>query len=316
MGDDSERKAFAFRLGHRLISSLKNDILGLGWCRAEHLDKEKDWQKFKEIVRSAYPEEYSAGERALGNAAGSLWRFIYGMKVEDYVIVPSDEGFYVAEVKGDPFYDAAGCDDDFAWRRRVKWLTKVPVPRTFASNALQMRLKARQTCVDATDLVLDIEEALKREKPINFTETVIESSYEPVAKALQTAINNYGLEDIVKRLAMAGGARADIQPKQSRLPGDVDVVASYNLSIGWNQESVVKVAYQAKQHVGKSDEDGVKQIIDRMQSDPSFVRGCFVTTAPSITDEARKLADKHNIIVMTQKDLVEWVMMVGLGALR
>ncbi len=316
MGNDSGRKAFAFRLGHRLSSSLKNDIFGLGWCLAEHLNVEKDWQKFKEIVRSAYPEAYSAGERALGNAAGSLWRFIHGMKLEDYVIVPSDEGFYVAEVKGAPFYDAEGCEDDFAWRRKVKWLTKVPVSRTFASNALQMRLKARQTCVDATDLVLDIQEALKREKPVNFTETVIESSYEPVAKALQTAINNYGLEDIIKRLAMSGGARADIQPKQSRLPGDVDVVASYNLSIGWNQESVVKVGYQAKQHEGVSDEYGVKQLIDRMQSDPSFVRGCFVTTARSITEDARKLADEHNVIVMTQKELVEWVMMVGLGALR
>ena len=66
MGDDSERKAFAFRLGHRLTSSLKNDILGLGWCLAEHLEKEKDWQKFKEIVRSAYPEEYSGGKELWG----------------------------------------------------------------------------------------------------------------------------------------------------------------------------------------------------------------------------------------------------------
>jgi hypothetical protein len=66
MGDDSGKRAFVFRLGHRLTSSLKNDILGLGWCLAEHLDKEKDWQKFKEIVRAAYPEEYSTGERALG----------------------------------------------------------------------------------------------------------------------------------------------------------------------------------------------------------------------------------------------------------
>lgn len=312
MENNLERKAFAFRLA----SSLKNDIFGLGWCLAKNLDREKDWQKFKEIVRSAYPHEYSVGERALGSAAGSLWRFIHGMNLGDYVVVPCDEGFYVAEIKGDPIYDVAGCDEDFAWRRNVTWRNKVPVSRTFASNALQMRLKARQTCVDATDLILDIEAALKREKPINFTETVIESSYEPVAKALQTAINNYGLEDIIKRLAMSGGARADIQPKQSRLPGDVDVVASYNLSIGWNQESVVKVAYQAKQHEGISDEYGVQQLVDRMQSDPSFVRGCFVTTAPSISDEARILADKHNIIVMTQKDLVEWVMMVGLAGLR
>lgn len=314
MDEDRGKKAFALRLEYRLAACLRDEVVGLGWGNAKGLDKEKDWQKFKEIVRAAHPEQYSGRERALGNAAGSLWRFFHGMKVDDYVLVPSDEGFYVAEVKGDPFYDAADCD--FAWRRRVKWLTKVPVPRNFASNALQMRFKARQTCVDATDLISDIEEALKRKKPINFTQTVIESSYEPIAKALQTAINNYGLEYIVSRLATAGGARADIQPKNSGLPGDVDVVASYNLSIGLNHESVVKVAYQAKQHEGVSNEYGVKQIIDRMQSDPLFVRGCFITTAPVITDEARKLAEEHNIIVMTQKDLVEWVMMVGLGALR
>lgn len=318
MDNDSERKAFAFRLGHRLDDSLKNDIVGLGWCLAENLNKEVDWQKFKEIVRSAYPDDYSSSERALGNAAGSLWRFIHSMKVGDYVAVPSNDGFYVAEVKGDPFYDLAGCDEkvDFAWRRPVRWLSKAPIQRSFASNGLQMRLKARQTCVDASDLLPDIELAIKRDKPINFTETVIESSYDPVTKALQTAITNYGLEDIIKRLVMAADVRAEIQPKNSGLPGDVDVVASYNLSIGWNQESIVKVGYQAKQHVGISDENGVKQLIDRMQSDSSFVRGCFVTTAAAITDEARDLAEKHNIIVVKQKELVEWIMMVGLGALR
>lgn len=316
MENGTGKKGFALRLDHRLASSLSNEVVGVGWCLAEHLDKEPDWQKFKDIVRSAYPEYYTNRERSLGNAAGSLWRFIHVMKADDIVVVPTGEGFYVAKVKGDLLYDPAGCTDDFAWRRRVEWLAKRPLPRTFASNALQMRLKARQTCVDATDLLLDIEEALRRDKPINFTETVICSSYESVAKALQISINNYGLEELVRRLATAGGARAEIQPKHTRLPGDIDVVASYNLSIGWNQESVVKVAYQVKQHEGSSDEYGVQQIIDRMQSDPSFVRGCFVTTAPRITDEAGKLADQYDIIVMTQKELVEWVMMVGLRALR
>ena len=47
MGNDSGKRAFVFRLGHRLTSSLKNDIFGLGWCLAEHLDKEKDWQKIQ-----------------------------------------------------------------------------------------------------------------------------------------------------------------------------------------------------------------------------------------------------------------------------
>ena len=306
------KRAFVFRLDHRLTTSLVQDVIGLGWYEATGLDKIKDWNEFKSILRAKYPNPYAT------NAAGSVWRFMNDMNIEDYAVVPTDNGFFLAEVKSDVFYDPNGANDidDFAWRRSVRWVTskEKPIPRNFASNNLQMRMKARQTCVDASDLIQDIQEALKVEKPVTFADSLLKSVYGPVSETLRSAVTNYGLEEIVKRLAAANGARAEIQPKKDGRPGDVDVVAIYDLKIG-NQESIVKVAFQVKQHEGVSDEDGINQIIERMQHDPSLDRGCFVTTAPSVSDTARDLAEKNDIILVTEKELIEWIMMVGLHAI-
>jgi predicted Mrr-cat superfamily restriction endonuclease len=314
----ANKNAFVFRLDHRLTVSLRQDVIGLGWYQAEGLDQIKDWIAFKNIVRTAYPDDYNTNERSLGNAAGSIWRFLKDMKVGDYVVVPTENGFHVAEIKGEPFFDVNGANekDDFAWRRAVRWITpkENPIPRNFSSNNLQMRMKARQTCVDASDLLLEIEEALGRKNPVTFTDTLLKTVYEPVSKALRSAVNNYGLEEIVRRLAAASGARAERQATNSGRPGDVDVISYHDLKIG-NQAAIVKVCFQVKQHDGVSDEFGISQIIERMRHDPSLDRGYFVTTAPSVSDIGKKLAEDNDITIITEKDLIEWIMMVGLRAL-
>lgn len=318
MSNVINRKAFIFRLDHRLPVSLDHNVIGLGWYQAERLDTIKDWPEFKNILRDAYPDPYATNERSLGNAAGSIWRFMFDMSIGDYALVPADSAFYLAEIKGAPFYEAKGANDqdDFAWRRSVTWITPRdrPIPRSFANNSLQMRMKARQTCVDASDLLSEITSALNRTKPVTFTEFLLKSAYEPVSKALKQGVSNYGLEEIVRRLASARGAKAEGQSKNTGRPGDVDVIAYHDLKIG-NQESVVKVAFQVKQHEGVSDEVGIQQLIDRMEHDPTLKHGCFVTTAAEVSKEARELAEANDIILVTEKELIEWIMMVGLHSL-
>jgi predicted Mrr-cat superfamily restriction endonuclease len=313
-----EPKLFILRLDHRLERSLKENVIGLGWWRADQLSQIDSWPSFKEHIREKYLEYYQ-NEHSLGNAAGSVWRFIKSMKTGDRVIVPVPGAFYVAQVTSDVFYDPSGANDDidYAYRREVVWVTDKsrPVPRNHGSGALQRWMKARQTCVEVEEgLVRDLDEAVSRKAPVDFGNAVLEAAYVHVAKALRDAINDQGLEKIVRRLAIASGARAWIPPKNSGLPGDADVIAEYDLGIAASG-ATIEVAYQVKQHKGRTAEWGVQQLILRMDASPSIVRGCMVTTAQSVSEEAKKLADQHDILILTEAELVQWVLSVGLGAL-
>jgi restriction system protein len=304
----------------RFNEAIQSSHVAVGWSKADDLADKTKWEEFKSALRTTYPDDYAANERALGNAAGSLWRFIHDVQPGDYAVVPTPDGFLIAEFEGQAFHEPKGIDTDSGWRRKVKWRTDIarPVPRSHASNELQRRMKARQTCIECTDLMDDIRAAQERGKPLVFTDAILDATRDAVAKCLRSAINDNGLEQVVARLAKASGARnALVQAKNSGLPGDVDVIAFYDLRIG-NQESTVKVAYQVKQHDGDSitDEWGIQQLIERMNSDESnVVRGCLVTTARDITEQARNLADENGILVLTEKELVEWVWMVGLQAI-
>lgn len=312
------RQAFILRLNERLETSLSDNVIGIGWSKADNLHNLKEWAPFKAAILNAYPEPYPDGyqnnERALGNVAGSVWRFLVEMQTGDWVVVPAEDGFYVAEISGNAFFDQLHRDEDYAWRRPVKWLTSHAKPRSYASNPLQRRLKARQTCVYATDLLEDIDSSLRGDKPLDVPSIVLKNAYKAVADALHNAINDVGLEKLVERLAASTGAAAAVLPKNSGEPGDADVLATYDLGIGHSNE-VIEVAYQVKQHEAESDEEGILQLLQRMEARPSIVRGCFVTTASTISEEAKHMADENNIIVLTEKEIVEWILRAGLGAI-
>jgi hypothetical protein len=308
-------RAIVLRLDTRLAKALEQSVVGIGWAPARGLDKTTDWNTFKAIICDSYKEEYVGKARALGNAAGSAWRFIHSTADDACVVVPTPGGFLAGTLEGPVYYDESGLPDDFAWRRRVNWKTKEPKPREYAENELQRRLKARQTCVGADDLLTQIKAALERTRPISFGDAVMEGAGAAVTKALKSAITDYGLEHLVKSLAEASGAKAVVMAKNNRAAGDVDVVATYDLRVG-NLDSPVKVAYQVKQHEGMSDEFGIQQLIDRMDVLPDeYVHGCFVTTAPEISPEAEELATRKDILVLTNQQLVEWILMVGLEKL-
>ncbi len=311
------KRLFILRLGHRLEQSLTENVVGIGWCNAPHLLETNSWDALKDQLRETYPDPYKDSARSLGNAAGSVWRFLKSIEPGDQVVVPVPGAFYVACIKSSPFYEKSGASDelDYAYRRRVVWETVKPVPRSHASNPLQRWMKARQTCVEADcDLLSDLNKALDRTSPIDFGSSVLDAAFDSVSKALHNAVNNRGLEQVVKQLAQASGAKAKMPSNNTGLLGDADVIATYDLKIG-NMESTIEVAYQVKQHEGKTDGWGVQQLIDRMEASPSIVRGCLVTTAQKVSDQAQRLADENDILVLTERELVEWVLSVGLGAL-
>ncbi len=308
------QRAWLLRLAHRKKESLSADVVGIGWTKAKGLAEVKDWAVFKEIIRNAYPNVYGHSAHALGNASGSIWRFIHEINLDDLILVPTSNGFFVARCKSAVvYYHESGIEQDFAWRRDVQWFHTTPRSRDFADNALQRRMKARQTCIEVTDLLGEIRTALQRKQPLNFYSEAVRQVQGPLSDVLREAVNDRGLEEVVRGLAAASGATTRILPKKQVEKGDVDVEAVYDLRIA-TQESTVKVGYQVKQHEGESDESAVQQLIPKLELG-EIDRGCVVSTADVFTKEAEELAELHEILLISRSELVEWLMSVGIGEL-
>lgn len=309
MQQDKTAQAFVFRLDHRLAMCLKKGVIAIGWANADDLMVDTDWDNFKQRLLNHYPD-YEDAARALGAAAGSLWRFLFDMKPGDYALVPVPGSFHVARIAGEARYEQEWVDADMAWHRRVEWLTKKPVPRTFADDPLRRRLKARQTCVFATE---SIQQALERTAPIDLRDELLRMTRAEVAETLRTAINDEGLEDLVVSLIGASGARATRLGKRQAWDGDVDVLAVYDLKIP-DVEGQVKVGFQVKKYEGIADALAVQQLIGPLEQ-AEIHMGCVVTTASGFSDEAVNLADKHDIALVAGDALVEWLLNVGLEKL-
>lgn len=315
--ESEDTNIFIVRYGDRSIDEWRRaGFIAVGWSEASGLDKEPDWDRFKAIIRDAYaPHWPTMNEQSLALQASSAFQFIRNIRVGDLVLIPMPGAFLAAKILSDVYYDEAGRDSDSTWKHKVEWRTSQPVARSYCGNSMQRRLKVRQTCVNVNDLRNEILEALNRRQPISFNEDVMAKAFAPVAHALMNSINDAQLEDLVVQLAQAAGAKAERAPKNSRLPGDVDVVATYDLRIG-TEESTIKVAYQVKQHEAVTGVFGVQQLVGRMQADREIVRGYFVTTADDLDPAAQTLADENHIVVIKKKGLVEWILMAGLAVLQ
>lgn len=319
---NTKPRLYLLRLNERLPESLKGNVIGIGWSNASGLIEINDRTAFKKRVRDTHAN-YVGNERSLGNAVGSIWRFLKDMKKGDLVIVPIPYAFYVARLSDDaPFYDAKGVASDYAYRRKVDWLNnKKPIPRNDVSARLQRGMKAYSTCVEFyAEFIPDVMAAVEGKKAPNFSNAIRINTREIVARALQESVNDQGLEELVKRLAEASGATASVQPKKSGKRGDADVIAEYELNPSGDPLATLRVAYQVKQHEGTTGDWGVKQLRERMSDDNAIVRGCLVTTAEVISDEAKKEIEDarvagFDIFVVTRDQLIDWVLSTGLNAL-
>lgn len=140
----------------------ENDLI-IGWSKVKGLlDPGLTRDGMRELVYAEQSSDKKSLKKA-GRDAGELWRFIREMSVGDLVAVPHNHLFHVAEVLEAPRFEASKVSDDTAYRRRVRWLDgRRGVPRSWASPVLRRKLGLRYVCWEATELLSDIREALKK----------------------------------------------------------------------------------------------------------------------------------------------------------
>lgn len=336
MKDGEPRKAWILRISPQKYRDicLDRDMVAVGWSEARRLNTISDWDEFKQHIRETHRDFYESN-RALGNAAGSAWRFVHEMQVGDLVLVPAYDRFFIAEVTSDIKWSESDFKDDFSWQRRVDWLTKEVIPRNYADNYLRRRMKARQTCVDATDLMAEVTDAMNRGSGLSLVNEIREATLETVMKKIDHILDHKALEYLVCALVQASGVHAEVLPNRQDEEGDVDVLANLKVPVpeevnGGKIE--IRIGYQVKHHDGRTDAAGLHQIATAVDGG-KIDYGFLVTSAEDFDDEVKsrissaldsehgRKADFHNdenaevyrkVGLIDRRLLAEWLLNVGL----
>lgn len=291
----SDRDAFVLRINpsgrDRVPEALDDGDIIIGWSGAEGLIDESEWKSFRQLIHDTHYANEDSYRKA-GAAAGNMWRFIHEMDEGDLVVVPHGSEFYVAEVTGPARYEPEKLSDDTAHRRSVEWLNGgEPIPRREARAALQSRMKARQTCVNATDLLDDIEDVLliaKRPEAASLEHDLRQQLVEVTVNELRSGrINPRAFERLVAGILRSlGGEDAEVVAR--RVDKGADVVATYTVAETFD----LRLAAQAK-HWKPDPPVGpgpVEQLVDGMDAEDADL-GWVVTTG-SFNEEAEARRDE------------------------
>jgi len=134
MSDQTIWGIHAGRTGNADVLFLTKNVVALGWDRLGDLSQLKaNRDAFKKAVAEAYPKKKPG---AIPNNAGQLFRFMYEMKIGDFVAYPSksDRKIHIGEIVGEYQY-APKKSPGYPNQRGVKWLKAVQRTK-FSQGAL------------------------------------------------------------------------------------------------------------------------------------------------------------------------------------
>lgn len=265
--------------------ALKSSSIIIGWSEAEGLlDTSLSWEQFRQIFQDTYVYEDET-YRGPGRDAGNMWRFIREMKEGDISVVPYGSEFYVAEVDGPAYYDPSKIKEDTAYRRKVKWLNGgKPIPRNICRAALQSRMKARQTCISASDLTKEIEEVLKIAKKggrRTFADGLRRSLVETTLKEIRHGVmNERRFEELIRDILLSiGASEVRIIPRQK--DKGADITATLSIADTFKFKLAVQAKYwKAEPPLGT---EVVDKLVEGMKAEVASLG--WVITSGTIPDE-------------------------------
>lgn len=237
---------------YRVKEFLTKNIVAIGWPRTGDLSVCKNRDDIKNRIL-AYNNNLSP--QSLGQAVGNIYRFIFELKENDYVLVPDGPVVYVGTVNSVYRYDptTASEDEGYPHQKEVLWLyDKKAIPRNLLTGRVYDSLKGQQTVF--TTYHDDIEEIVK--KSYFFTQQSYYDLKVEYLNRLQSGllpnVNSNTFEDVVcslysrffpglRRLATTNSKEGDTD-LLAELPGNVNVriqVKYYNPNQGELQDWVV-----------------------------------------------------------------------------
>lgn len=285
--------------------------------------------------------------KGYGRRSASLFRFAE-MRKGDWVIVPQSYAFSVYEVEDDVMASITRLPRDIVlpegvtrtadgwlltesvptevngidlgFYRKVKLVAKDILRETCTENALVLRLKARQTTLNVSDLAACLAQTVELHrqglKP-SLRMDVQMRQREALKEFIDKRCTDTLFEELVKWYCQR------LQADDVRIPskregygpsgekrGDIDVIAKFSLLN-------TTLAIQAKRYTGVTGEWAVRQIVEACEdycADPAHqdehVLRWVVSTSDDFDDAAKALAEEKEVMLFSKSDFIDLLMRV------
>lgn len=291
------------------------------------------WQ----AIETAFDNEWGVRPRA----RYSLCRFIYDMKKDDLVIVPSWGSFSVYRIvedkpktigatllpaiadwhgkrftlNGDVLVTDDGMTIDLGFTRKVEPVATDISRADFADAALTARLKVRTTNTNISDLKASIDKALDahaQKRPINLRSQILEAAVPMILERLKSELNPAKFENLVAWYFQRVGASDTSIPARNEpgKEGDADVVAIF--------EGIKTIVYtQVKFHRDQTDTWATEQIMaykdnKEMMDDGYSKVAWVVSSADGFSDDCYVLAKENKVQLIDGPKFAQMLLEVGL----
>lgn len=208
-------------------------------------------------------------------------------------------------------------DIDIGFFVKIKTPVKI-IPRSFAEDKLQTRMKMRQTNASINDLAKEVDDAAKREAPVDVHEILVEETANAILGKIKKYVTADNFERVVKwYMERIGASTVYIPPKNSSEKedyADADVVAVFE-SLG------VTIYIQVKKHDDKTDVWAVEQILkyDENQEKNSIDGMTYipwvVSTADDFKEEAKVKAVEKGVKLINGKEFARMLAEVGVNCI-
>lgn len=279
----------------RLQYFLENNVVGIGWPGIGNLEDVESRDDVKNKLKLA---GYTEGRTALsiGQAAGTLYRFICEMKIGDYVLVPNGSNIFVGKILDEkPFYlEKFDMDEEgFCHQRKVEWLfNRRTINKQFMTSRVYDSFKGQSTLFttwydDVHDLVTEKQHLFIGDDFQTKHLKLKEEYLNKLNEGRITGLNSNEIENVCKKILNVFFPGIERQSTTNTVGnGDTDLKAE--LIGGVVIRVQVKNFYRK---FGKIESWVVNQLADSMDKNDNGI----IMTTTTVSAEAEKLAEEYTV---------------------
>lgn len=285
---------------------LNKNCVAIGWKRVGDLSGiGSDREAFKKKVAEAYPE-FRPG--AIPTSAGQLFRFVYEMKVGDWVAYPSkaDRKIHLGQIVGSYQYDPK-TEPGYPNIRPVKWMRAIP--RTQFSQGALYEIGSAMSLFQIKNYADEYKAAIAGEPvvapPVEQDESVAavsadieETTRVYVLKKLAQELKGHPFADFVAHLLNTMGYRTRVS--EVGPDGGIDIVAHKD-ELGF-EPPIIKV--QVKSSEGNIGDPAVSALYGKVGANEF---GLLVTLGAYTAQAINFAKSKSNLRLIDGEQLVDLI---------
>lgn len=289
---------------HNLFT--RKNVVALGYARmGDFLKLEPNREAYKAAISKAYPEMKPG---AVPNQAGQIFRFIYEMKMGDYIIYPSkpDKKVNIGRVESDYVYNAS-TPKSFRHQRSAKWIKSFP--RTQFSQGALYEIGSAMSFFQVKNYAEEFLAALegkpalppaKGDETISIVAKDIEQNTRDfVLKQLAQELKGHPFAEFIAHLLNNMGYHTRVSPEGP--DGGIDIIAHRD-ELGF-EPPIIKV--QVKSSEGSVGDPVVSALYGKVEANE---HGLLVTLG-TFTNPAKNFAkSKSNLRLIDGDELVDLVL--------